>query len=936
MYLLRKLYETYRKNEDSIGRWDKKVIGKDKDKKDIEKEIVPLLPYGHSTQHAHITVVLNKKGEIKGARVNGSDDTNTIIPVTEKSSARTAGVVPHALFDKLQYVAGDYLEYGGEAKRFCYPAYLKQLEAWSEYDKDNEVLAAILAYERKGTLIKDLIALEVLVPDDKGGLLSKWTGEKNDTPPIFGAKALSSQYDAFVRWEVQIPGQPESRVWAMKDVRDSWAKFMESNESEKGLCYVAGKEAVLAKLHPSKVRNAGDGAKIISSNDSSGFTFRGRFIDADEVCGVSSEVTQKAHSALRWLISRQGKIFESLAVVAWSPGYTKVSSPFMDDRDWTARDDEGTSFLPAKIFAQLVEGYEGNISAEELFEEFKKQVEEGNEPVLVVSLDSATPGRMAVTYFNDLLLSDYYRNMMEWYANCRWEQFLSKDNRPTRAPEIKRIGEAAYGPGTDRQTVRRLLPCIIEGQRLPKDIVDSCVRRAAQRVNMEWWQWEQQLGVCCALYSYYSYQENNKKYEMKLNEEESDRSYLYGRLLALAEYIEKSAGDMERQTHAERMTLPFYERPHSMWVSLEKVLAPYLSILSKRPSTARLYRKVKARMDRIISTFELGEFEKEGVLDGAYLIGYYCEKKSLFTKSEKIETSKSEENREDVEEETEQKKTNVQPQKEVKSCGDLGESRDYLLGRLLAVAEETERAALVKSEDGEITGLRPGPYEKFIQNFLTQPVNVWEMIEKSLSVFLSMIMKSSRGPKAVYSRKKALDNIMSHLKPHDFSDKKVSEGLVLLGYHHQRNGGFELPQIGEERTIPDLDCKDRSYLFGRLLGLAEYYEYKSLHMSRVNATDIPGELPPSPRVTNADRLISSFASSPAETWEFLGKFLVGAYLKKHAGMGWEEDFLKREKEINALFLPSEQKNNEKLSPVFLLGYHHERFYLKNRKGSSES
>ena len=47
-------------------------------------------------------------------------------------------------------------------------------------------------------------------------------------------------------------------------------------------------------------RNSGDRAKLISSNDSANFTFRGeRFSDAGQALRIGYETTQKAHSALR-------------------------------------------------------------------------------------------------------------------------------------------------------------------------------------------------------------------------------------------------------------------------------------------------------------------------------------------------------------------------------------------------------------------------------------------------------------------------------------------------------------------------------------------------------------------------------------------------------------------------------------------------------------
>ena len=55
-----------------------------------------------------------------------------------------------------------------------------------------------------------------------------------------------------------------------------------------------------------KIRNEGDGAKLISANDSQNFTYRGRFITKEEAFAVGNETSQKLHNALKWIIRKQG------------------------------------------------------------------------------------------------------------------------------------------------------------------------------------------------------------------------------------------------------------------------------------------------------------------------------------------------------------------------------------------------------------------------------------------------------------------------------------------------------------------------------------------------------------------------------------------------------------------------------------------------------
>ena len=74
----------------------------------------------------------------------------------------------------------------------------------------------------------------------------------------------------------------------------------------------------LSQLSPYKIRHAGDRSKLISSNDAINFTFRGeRFADAGQALRIGYDTTQKAHSALRWLIGKQGIANGGQTILVW-------------------------------------------------------------------------------------------------------------------------------------------------------------------------------------------------------------------------------------------------------------------------------------------------------------------------------------------------------------------------------------------------------------------------------------------------------------------------------------------------------------------------------------------------------------------------------------------------------------------------------------------
>ena len=88
-------------------------------------------------------------------------------------------------------------------------------------------------------------------------------------------------------------------------------------EGEKGLCYLSGKRESISYLQPKKIRNEGDGAKLISSNDKDNFTYRGRFATKEEAFAIGNETSQKVHNALKWIIRRQGGTYDTMVFATW-------------------------------------------------------------------------------------------------------------------------------------------------------------------------------------------------------------------------------------------------------------------------------------------------------------------------------------------------------------------------------------------------------------------------------------------------------------------------------------------------------------------------------------------------------------------------------------------------------------------------------------------
>ena len=251
----------------------------------------------------------------------------------------------------MQYIAADYQEYGGEKP--YHKSYLNLLGKWVENGAPKKV-QLIYEYIKQGKVIANLVDREILFANKNNKLFIQRPGKKDKKAglDIFDllpgrinpktGKIESWQADAFVRWKVEIPGDPESAVWSDSEIIQKWIDYYSSTKETKALCYVTGEECFSADQHPAKIRNDGDKAKLIASgksrnktgkvtiDDGCGFTFLGRFTYPDQAATVGFETTQKAHFALRWLISRQGYRNGDLAIVAWATSGAPVPQPTDD------------------------------------------------------------------------------------------------------------------------------------------------------------------------------------------------------------------------------------------------------------------------------------------------------------------------------------------------------------------------------------------------------------------------------------------------------------------------------------------------------------------------------------------------------------------------------------------------------------------------------
>lgn len=569
-----------------------------------------LLPISHSTFNAQIEVTIDKDGNFLNAKkLEKGGDVVTIIPVTEDSATKTSGITPHPLCDKLCYIAGDYTAFTEDDKEKYFEAYMEQLRDWAESEDTHPMVQAIYRYLKKGVLIRDLADSQVLELNSDGRL--------TDQIKIHGL----GQTGANVRFIVYGDFMP-SEVWKNQDLYQKFIAYYQKKSGNKRLCYASGKIESCSDKHPSKIRNSADKAKLISGNDESGFTYRGRFVSKEQAVTVGYDTSQKAHNALRWLIHKQGYTRDESAIVCWMtnrdmriPDIMKDSmNAFndVDDFDFDAMDDldsmtvnkHDTGKYIARQFNNAVRGYAAKIRIDD--------------KIAIIALDAATTGRLSVVYYDEMGGRQYMDAILNWQQHCKWPRMVSvgKTEESKKritcecTPSPRDMALAAFGIQRSewleadskllRATVKRLLPCITQKEiPIPSDIIRAAAQRASMPQTMSDFVWYNDvLCVACAMIRY-NYEKGEKKdMDNFLQEKENDRNVLFGRLLAVYDYMEQRAlFEYDENGKVKEMRATNARR--------------YWSAYSSRPAkTAKTIKQNLIAYEKKLKDYELAKFEE--------------------------------------------------------------------------------------------------------------------------------------------------------------------------------------------------------------------------------------------------------------------------------------------------------------------------------------
>lgn len=633
------LAKVYDDNEAIAGKAETISIGKEKTKN------VTLVPISHIAVNVPIQINLDKDGNFKGADViDEKDDQRTIIPATLKSASRSSGSAPMPIDDTLKYIAKDYYpEISNKDKdSHYYSDYINQLKGFVKYvnkngsDKVKQQVNAIYSYVSQNSIFADLLFKSHLFGDEisqVNAIPMKWSG-KEEKPVVY--KAITGDLDkSFVRFNVRGLGLDHS--FEDPKLYEAWEKYyLITLKNNTGIDYAScnNQNVILTDNHPKGIIPSASNAKLISANDTTNYTFKGRLLSSNEVATVGYLNSQKAHHALRWLIDKQGFSIGGRYYLAWG---RKQQNYMIDNQDSPM-----FKILTATYSMDQAESYTNERLAKNYYNSLVKGIELTGDSledlVYLMQIDTSTPGRADIVSYQALDLNQYIYKLSSWYGKI--SLFVRNNVGKFVDPiySLRTVANMMHGSKAKdelkKNTVSELISIILGSQIVPRSIITPLYNKAIRPLSFDpndpetkFLGWKPTVRLTSKLLRT---RYENEGIKPMLNDEINDRSYLYGRLLAIADVLEGDAlknKEVDRPTNAQRYMSAFAQRPADTWKTIYINAQPYFK-------QSKGNKRAQILIDHIFNKLQVDEKNIDRLnepLDGKFLIGYSQQKVDWFS-----------------------------------------------------------------------------------------------------------------------------------------------------------------------------------------------------------------------------------------------------------------------------------------------------------------
>ena len=608
-----------------------------------QKSISPLLPIYHTSRRSNgkdtIAVLLDNEGNFMKAEFIG-DGESIVFPVTSASVARSGkNPAPHPLVDKLTY-------YLSEINQGQYDTYHRQLDEWIVQCQEQEVknfLGLIQQFLLQDDFIDKIIqSLFGRVIKREGLKVTYLTSDDSEKIVDLSTAFLEFKIDQFI-------GYQTVSVTNYVDLHKNYIAYVESNQKANIICNISGKQEVLAAKHRGLIGNA----KLISVSNNIE-TYKGRFKEREDVFTVGNQTSEKIHLMAKFLLENEHThawLGSGQHLINWfsddltNETQLNITSPKGEEVEDNGMIDFG-EISPVDIPKFQVT--ETNQKIRSAFIHGKKQFGDGA-TYYVAIVNKTNDGRVALKYFRQLAVSQLLENLNKWQEKYSWQVKKKNGEYFECPPSYLDIILAAYGVDRGRfleldndkfksDQFQKLATSMLDGKDVPETILGKLSDNIKQRQKYGT-TWNKVLFVSLALLHKY----NKEEFTPMLDHENKNRSYLFGRLLAIFELLELQRYQLDgskndRITNAERYWTAYTSQPAKLMMNLTNKIKPYEEVV--KLNNPGIFNKLEKEREEIM--YLLGPLMQErGIndpLDYRFIFGYYAEKQYFYTKQEKNES----------------------------------------------------------------------------------------------------------------------------------------------------------------------------------------------------------------------------------------------------------------------------------------------------------
>lgn len=622
-----------------------------------------LLPVYHSNKRSKGEDIFELTIDANSNAISGrflANDEIIIFPITEDSIKRAGSTTaPHAISDELSYLAKGI----DAAKNEVYITGIQELLDYEGSHKYKN-FKIIGNYIVKNTILEDFIRIYLgkteyhIDKDFKLHYEIILDGNKVKKKSI----DLKKTFITFKLEKIYSGNISVTRDVGLHNFYIEYIREKNKHSDTMDYCDITGKIDYCVERHRGVIGTA----KLVGISNYNE-TYYGRFKNGKDVYRISYEASQKVHNMLKYLLENKNHtrfIGENAHVVNWlsndlSKGGIELVSNLEDEDDFEDVEEVTMSALGDKTSRNLGKYFLGE---EERFTSISD--------FYILIIEKINDGRVSIKYFRNLSRSEAYDRVMKWYESTKW-----KLNRYEKSPSIYEIVNFIYGQENSkgyiscenkklsRKTIERLIPCIIDAQKLPKDISRMAFYKLSNKQSYKK-TWNYALSVGCSLikkykkdYEGYNIDPNKISEVKKLVE---SKSFYYGKLLAIYEKIEldamrKRTGDDAkaddskddnnnkgkstiRITNSDRLWNSMIRNPEKTRLILETKIRPYINILKKNsPGLYVKYDKLIMDITMKIGNLEASDLKNKSSLNEDFILGYYYQKNEFYNKRDKTD-----------------------------------------------------------------------------------------------------------------------------------------------------------------------------------------------------------------------------------------------------------------------------------------------------------